>query len=63
MRRFTYLFGIIPTSHFGANARMANPVLLALLTWLVFIGVGVKHNGLKYFKEALFPPGVPPAWA
>ena len=58
---FGNLFGIIPTAHFGANARMANPVLLAILTWLVFIGVGIKHNGPKYFKEALFPPGVPPA--
>jgi F-type H+-transporting ATPase subunit a len=27
----------------------------------MFIGVGVKHNGLRYFKEALFPPGVPKA--
>ncbi len=55
------LFGIIPTSHFGANARMANPVILALLAWVVFIGVGVKHHGLRYFKMALFPPGVPKA--
>lgn len=58
---FGNLFGIIPTSHFGANARMANPVLLAILAWLVFIGVGVKHHGLGYFKSALFPPGVPKA--
>jgi F-type H+-transporting ATPase subunit a len=55
------IFGIIPTAHFGANARMANPVVLALLAWAVFIGVGVKHHGLKYFKMALFPPGVPKA--
>ena len=27
----------------------------------MFIGVGVKHNGLGYFKSALFPPGVPKA--
>lgn len=58
---FGNLFGIIPTAHFGANARMANPAFLAILAWLVFIGVGVKHHGLKYFKEALFPPGVPKA--
>lgn len=58
---FGNIFGILPTAHFGANARMANPVILAVLAWLVFIGVGVKHHGLKYFKEALFPPGVPKA--
>lgn len=55
------LFGVIPTAHFGANARMANPVILALLAWVTFIGVGVKHHGFGYFKEALFPPGVPKA--
>jgi F-type H+-transporting ATPase subunit a len=53
------LFGIIPTAQFGANARMANPLILAVISWLFFIGVGVKHNGLKYFVTALFPPGVP----
>lgn len=58
---FGNLFGIIPTAHFGANARMANPLILAVLAWLVFIGVGIKHHGLRYFKGALFPPGVPTA--
>ena len=53
------LFGIMPTAHFGANARMANPIMLALISWVVFIGVGLKHHGLRYFKMALFPPGVP----
>ncbi len=51
------LFEVIPTSHMPANARMANPLMLALTSWVMFIGVGVKHNGLGYFKAALFPPG------
>ncbi len=55
------LFEVIPTSHMPANARMANPLLLAIVAWVMFIGVGVKHNGLGYFKSALFPPGVPKA--
>ena len=55
------LFEVIPTSHMPANARMANPLLLAITAWVMFIGVGVKHNGLGYFKSALFPPGVPKA--
>jgi F-type H+-transporting ATPase subunit a len=58
---FGNLFEIIPTVHMPANARMANPVLLAIIAWLTFIGVGVRHHGLGYFKEALFPPGVPKA--
>jgi F-type H+-transporting ATPase subunit a len=53
------IFEVIPTSHMPANARMANPLILALISWAVFIGVGIKHNGLKYFWRALAPPGVP----
>lgn len=55
------LFEVIPTSHMPANARMANPLMLAIVAWVMFIGVGVKHNGMGYFKSALFPPGVPKA--
>ena len=55
------MFEIIPTAHMPANARMANPLMLAVVAWVMFIGVGVKHHGLGYFKEALFPPGVPKA--
>ena len=43
------LFEVIPTAHMPANARMANPLVLALVAWLMFIGVGVKHHGLGYF--------------
>lgn len=54
------LFEIIPFFHMPANARMANPALLALIAWAFFIAVGVKHQGpLKYLKNTLFPPGVP----
>jgi F-type H+-transporting ATPase subunit a len=55
------IFEVIPTSHMPANARMANPLILAVISWLVFIGVGIKHNGLKYFWRAVAPPGVPKA--
>jgi F-type H+-transporting ATPase subunit a len=55
------LFEIFPTAHMPANARMANPLLLALTAWVMFIGVGLKHHKLGYLKEALFPPGVPKA--
>ncbi len=55
------LFEIIPTAQFPANARMANPVVLALLSWVIFIFVGLKHHGPKYFWDAINPPGVPAA--
>jgi F-type H+-transporting ATPase subunit a len=55
------LFSIIPSAHMPANARMANPLLLALVTLVMFVGVGLKHHKLGYIKEVLFPPGVPKA--
>jgi F-type H+-transporting ATPase subunit a len=54
------LFEIMPFFHMPANARMANPALLALTTWAFFICVGIKHQGpLKYFKSAVIVPGIP----
>lgn len=52
---------VIPFFQMPANARMAGPLVLALIAWGMFISVGVRHNGLGYFKEVLFPPGVPKA--
>ena len=54
------IFEIIPTFQMPANARMANPLFLALLVWAVYIVVGIKHNGFgKYIKASLLPSGVP----
>jgi F-type H+-transporting ATPase subunit a len=53
------LFEVLPGINFPPTSRMALPAFLAVLTWLIFIGVGIKHQGLRYFKEVAFPPGVP----
>ena len=55
------LFEVIPFFQMPMNARMGPPLVFALTAWAMFISVGVKHNGLGYFKEVLFPPGVPKA--
>lgn len=55
------IFEVIPGFHMPANARMAGPAFLALLTLVFFIAVGVKHQGPKYFWNAVAPPGVPKA--
>ncbi len=54
-------FEVIPTFHMPANARMANPLILALIVWATFIAVGVKHHGARYFLDIAWPPGVPAA--
>jgi F-type H+-transporting ATPase subunit a len=54
--------GIIPFFQMPATARMAVPVFLSLLVWVVFNATGVKHQGVGgYLKSQLFPPGVPKA--
>lgn len=56
------LFEIIPVVQFPPMARMALPMALALVTWVMFIFMGIKRQGLlHYFKASLFPPGVPKA--
>lgn len=58
---FGNIFEVIPGFAMPANARMANPAIMALTTWAMFICVGVKAQGPKYFFNAIFPPGVPKA--
>lgn len=63
---FTFIYlcnvpGVIPFLQMPATARMALPLFLSLLVWVVFIGTGFKHQGIGYLKSALFPPGVPKA--
>ncbi len=53
--------GIIPVLQMPATARIAIPLSLALLVWVVYIGVGIKHQGLGYFGHLLWPPDVPTA--
>jgi F-type H+-transporting ATPase subunit a len=53
--------GIIPLLQMPATARIAIPMCLSVLVWLIFIGVGLKHQGAGYFTHLLWPPGVPGA--
>jgi F-type H+-transporting ATPase subunit a len=53
--------GILPVIAMPATARIAIPLSLALLVWVIYIGTGIKHQGLGYFGHLLWPPGVPTA--
>jgi F-type H+-transporting ATPase subunit a len=55
------LFEVIPFFQMPLNARMGPPLVFALISWAMFISVGIKHHGGGYIKEVLFPPGVPKA--
>jgi F-type H+-transporting ATPase subunit a len=56
---FMNLLEIVPGINFPVTSRMAIPAALALVTYVVFNVVGIKKRGLGYFKDTLFPPGVP----
>ncbi len=59
---FCNITEVIPVFQMPATARMAIPLALALLSWAIFIVVGIINQGpIGYFKSALFPPGVPKA--
>jgi F0F1-type ATP synthase, subunit a len=59
---FSNIFEIIPYFQFPANARFAMPLVLALITYLMFNIVGIAKQGpLKYVKSSIVPPGVPKA--
>ena len=53
--------GIIPILQMPATARMALPMFLALVVWVVYNGVGFRHQGLGYLGHMVWPPGVPVA--
>ena len=53
--------GVLPIIQMPATARIAIPLSLALLVWVIYIGTGLKHQGLGYFGHLLWPPGVPVA--
>jgi F-type H+-transporting ATPase subunit a len=52
---------VIPFMQMPATARMGIPLFLALISWIAFIFMGFKKNGVHYIKQAIVPPGVPVA--
>ena len=59
---FSNIFEVIPGIQFPANSRMAMPITLALLVWVIYNYVGIRSQGFaKYVLGSIFPPGVPKA--
>ncbi len=57
---FLNLLEIVPGVNFPPTSRMAVPAALAFLTWILFNVIGIVRQGpIRYFKDTLFPPGVP----
>ncbi|MCM3921109.1 F0F1 ATP synthase subunit A [Frankia sp. AiPs1] len=55
------LLAIIPAAQFPATSRIAVPMVLAVVTWVMFIYAGIKSNGAgAYFKEMIDPAPTAP---
>jgi F-type H+-transporting ATPase subunit a len=54
-------FEITPFVNFPITSRMAIPLFLSLLTWVIFVFAGFKRNGFSYLTAIIWPPGVPVA--
>ncbi len=54
------LTGIVPGINIAASSVMSVPLVFAVISYVTFIVAGIKaRGGLKFFKEQLFPPGIP----
>jgi F-type H+-transporting ATPase subunit a len=53
---------VIPGTGFPLNSRLAFPLVMALIAWVVYNAVGIRHHGFfGYLKLVVVPPGAP-AW-
>ncbi|WP_454119626.1 F0F1 ATP synthase subunit A [Microbacterium lacticum] len=57
---FFNLTGIIPVLNIAGTSIVAVPLLLALISYVTFIYAGIKKSPKNFFKNSLFPSGVPP---
>jgi F-type H+-transporting ATPase subunit a len=53
----TNSFALIPFIQVSPNAHFTFPLILALISWVMFMVVGIRRHGfVKYFKINLIPP-------
>jgi F-type H+-transporting ATPase subunit a len=56
---FMNLTGIIPGLNIAGTSVIGVPLVLALVAYVTFLYAGIKKHPGVFFKNALFPPGVP----
>lgn len=53
------VYEIMPLVNFPVTSRIALPMFLAVITWIIFVVAGIRKQGMGYFKDLIWPPGVP----
>ena len=56
---FMNITGIIPFLNIAGTSTIAVPLTLAIVSYVTFIYAGVKKSPKNFFKNSLFPSGVP----
>ena len=56
---FMNLTGVIPFLNIAGTSVIGVPLVLAIVAYVAFIYAGVKKNPKNFFKNSLFPSGVP----
>jgi F-type H+-transporting ATPase subunit a len=57
---FGNILEVVPGVNFPLNSRLAFPLVMAVVSWVLYNTVGVrKHGFFGYLKMVMFPPGVP----
>ena len=56
------IWEVIPIAQMPVNARMALPFFMTMIVYFIYHYIGLRHQRVGgYFKNMLFPPGVPKA--
>jgi F-type H+-transporting ATPase subunit a len=51
---------VVPFVMFPLNSRIAFPMVMAVIAWVVYNSVGIRRHGpIGYLKMVMFPPGAP----
>ena len=57
---FNNLSGVVPILQIPSTSHIGFPLVLAVISWGTFLYLGIRKNGpVKYFKDMMFPPGIP----
>ena len=51
--------GVVPFLNIAGTSVIGTPLVLAIVSYAIFIYAGIKKHGFRYFKNAVAPSGVP----
>lgn len=53
------IYGAIPVIQLPSFSHVGGAYVLAIVVYVTWIGIGIQKNGLRYFKLATVPSGIP----